>query len=53
MTFILAGIMTAYLARQNKVKARVLAEHGSEFTAEEKADREDEGENVPWFKYTI
>lgn len=53
MTFILAGIMTLYLARQNTIKDRVLAEHGTEFTAEEKVDREDDGENVPWFKYTV
>ena len=53
MTVVLAGIMSAYCARQNKVKERVLQEHGRDFTAQEKADREDEGEMVPWFKLTV
>lgn len=52
MAMALAGFMTIYFKRQNKVKERILAEHGRIFTAEEKEEREDDGEMVPWFKFT-
>jgi hypothetical protein len=52
MSCILAIVMTLYFRRQNTIKARQLAEHGVEYTAEEKEAREDEGEMVPWFKFT-
>lgn len=53
MCALLAGVMSLYFARQNKVKERLTAEHGAPWTAEEKADREDDGEMVPWFKFTV
>lgn len=52
MACLLAIVMTLYFSRQNKLKARQLAEHGMEYTAEEKEAREDDGEMVPWFKFT-
>lgn len=48
----LAGIMSLYYSRQNKIKERLTQEHGAAWTQMEKEDREDDGEMVPWFHFT-
>jgi len=53
MTFVLALFMMVYLGRENRKKERLLAERGKPWSAEDKAQYAEEGDDAPFFMYTI
>lgn len=53
MCFGLAVIMWWHLKRLNKKKDLKNAERGHPWTAEEKEAHREEGDNAPFFKYTL
>jgi MFS family permease len=53
IVFFSAAFMSFYLDRQNKKKEARIAARGHDWTAEEKAQFEDDGDSVDWFKYAI
>lgn len=53
MCFVLAGIMWWHLKSLNKKKDTELADRGRPWTAEDKEAHKEEGDDAPFFRYTL